>query len=198
LKKLRDLIKMVVVLTAICSGSALVLSYANQATRNAREYQLLKYVKEPSIKAVLSGYDNDPVVDRFSVKLGSDEKGKPLEKNVFPAKEGGNIIAFAYDSSASGYNGPIGVMVGLDMEGKITGIAIMTHAETPGLGARVVEPEFTKQFKGMTLTDDLNVSAAGGKIDGVSGATYSTKGVVDAVRKALELLPTVDKEVKGS
>jgi electron transport complex protein RnfG len=188
---------MVVVLTAICSCSALVLSYANQATKGAREYQLLKYVKEPSIKAVLSGYDNDPVVDRFAVELGKDEKGKPIAKNVFPAKKDGKVIAFAYDSSGSGYNGPIAVMVGLDMAGKIAGIAVMTHSETPGLGARVVEPEFTKQFKGMTLTNDLNVSSAGGKIDGVSGATYSSKGVVEAVRKALELLPTVDKEVKG-
>ena len=108
---MRDLIKMVVVLTVICSCSALMLSYANQATKEQREYQLLKYVKEPSIKAVLTKYDNDPIKDRITIDLGTDEKGKPVSKSVFPAKQGGQLKAMAYDAVTTGYNGPIEVMV---------------------------------------------------------------------------------------
>lgn len=192
---MRDLIKMVVVLTAICGTSGLVLSYTNKVTEAPREYQLLKYVKGPSIKAVLSGYDNDPIKDKIVLKMGKDEKGKPILKNVFPAKKGGQIVGLAYGSAATGYHGPIDVMVGFNPEGKVSGISIMTHTETPGLGARIVEPAFTKQFKGFTLTDDLNLSAKGGKIDSVSGATHSSEGTVEAVRKALELFPTIKKEV---
>ena len=189
---MRDLIKLVVVLTAICGTSGLVLSYTNKVTEAPREYQLLKYVKGPSIKAVLSGYDNDPIKDKIVLKMGKDEKGKPILKNVFPAKKGGQIVGLAYGSAATGYHGPIDVMVGFNPEGKVSGISIMTHTETPGLGARIVEPAFTKQFKGFTLTDDLNLSAKG---DSVSGATHSSEGTVEAVRKALELFPTIKKEV---
>lgn len=187
--------KMVVVLTVICGASGLVLSYTNKATKAPREYQLLKYVQEPSIKAVLSSYDNDPIKDRIILKIGKDEKGKSAEKIIFPAKKGGKIIGLAYSSAATGYHGPIDVMIGIDLSGKVSGIRIMTHTETPGLGARIVEPAFTKQFKGFTLSPDLNTAAKGGKINGVSGATHSSEAAVEAVRKALELFPKVKKEV---
>jgi len=192
---LRDFIKMVVILTAICGGSALVLAFTSQATKGHREYQLLKYVKEPSIKAVLKGYDNDPIKDRVVMEIGKDEKGKPVMLNIFPSRKGGKLIALAFGSSATGYHGPISVMVGIDNKGKLTGIGIMTHTETPGLGARVEEPKFTEQFGGLELSGKLALSTEGGKIDSVSGATLSSRGVVKAVRKALELYPRVKKEV---
>lgn len=194
---MRELVRMVVVLTVICACSALVLAYANQATKAQREYQLLKYVQEPSIKAVLSGfqYNNDPIKDRVVMKMGKNEKGNPSTKTIFPAKENGNVVAVAYGASATGYHGEIDVMVGVNMKGSVTGVSIMTHSETPGLGARVVEPAFTKQFKGLDLSPALQLSAQGGKVDAVSGASISSKGVVSAVRDALELFPKVKKEV---
>ncbi len=192
---MRDLIKMVVVLTAICAVAGLVLAYTNKATKPAREYQLLKYVTGPSIKEVLKGYDNDPIKDRVKMVLGKDEKGHPVTLAIFPAKHDGKTFAIAYATSAKGYHGQIEVMVGIDLSGKITGISIMTHTETPGLGARIVEKGFRDQFKGLTLSNQLNLSNDGGKIDGVSGATFSSRGVITAVRKALELFPKAKKEV---
>jgi electron transport complex protein RnfG len=189
------MLKMVIVLTAICGGSALVLSYANVATKERREYSILKYVQEPSIKAVLSGYDNDPIKDRIEMVMGKDEQGKPVKEFIFPAKKGGAFVAVAYSEAATGYHGPIEVMVGIRMDGSLSGISVMTHSETPGLGARVVEPGFTKQFEGLTLSPQLNLSGAGGSVDAVSGATTSSKGVVKAVRQALETFPKVKQEV---
>jgi electron transport complex protein RnfG len=186
---------MVVVLTLICGSSGLVLSFVNQATKSQREYQLLKYVKEPSIKAVLSGYDNDPIKDRIVMELGKDKKGNPVQKNIFPAKKDGKVIAVAYDSSATGYAGPIDVMVGVGAEGILTGISIMTHTETPGLGAKIVEPEFTDQFEGLGLSEDLKVQKDGGTIDSVSGATLSSRGVATAITEALKFFPKVKEEV---
>ena len=76
---MRDLIKMVVVLAVICTTSGVVLSYVNQATEAPREYQYIKFVQEPSMKAVLSDYDNDPIQDRVKLAMGEDEEGNPLE-----------------------------------------------------------------------------------------------------------------------
>lgn len=190
---MRDLIKMVVVLLVICTTSGVVLSYVNEATKAPREYQYIKFVQEPSIKAVLSDYDNDPVKERIKLAVGEDEEGNPIEIVVFPAKKGGETQAIAYSAAAKGYHDLIEVMVGVGPEGKLTGISIMTHTETPGLGARIVEPEFTDQFAGLDL-ETTKLSAEGGKVDTLSGATFSTVGVITAVGAALEQFPQIKKE----
>ena len=190
---MRDLIKMVVVLAVICTTSGVVLSYVNQATEEPREYQYIKFVQEPSMKAVLKGYTNDPIKDRTQVALGEDEEGNPIEVVVFLAKKDGETFAIAYGSKAKGYHDLIEVMVGVSPDGKLTGISIMSHTETPGLGARIVEPEFTEQFAGLDL-DTTKLSAEGGKVDTLSGATFSTVGVIAAVNKALEQFPQIKKE----
>ncbi len=190
---MRDLIKMVVVLLVICTTSGVVLSYVNEATIAPREYQYIKFVQEPSIKAVLSDYDNDPVKERIKLVLGEDEAGNPTEIVVFPAKKGGETQAVAYSAAAKGYHDLIEVMVGVGPEGNLTGISIMTHTETPGLGARIVEPEFTDQFAGLDL-ETTKLSAEGGKVDALSGATFSTVGVIAAVGAALEQFPQIKKE----
>ncbi len=190
---MRDLIKMVVVLAVICTTSGVVLSYVNEATEAPREYQYIKYVQEPSLKAVLSGYDNDPIKDRIRVPLGEDKQGNPVEKVIFPAKKDGETFAVAYSSVAKGYHDLIEVMVGVGPGGKLTGISIMSHTETPGLGARIVEPKFTDQFAGLDL-DTTKLSSEGGKVDALSGATFSTVGVITAVSAALEQFPEIKKE----
>lgn len=190
---MRDLIKMVVVLLVICTTSGVVLSYVNEATEEPREYQYIKFVQEPSLKAVLSDYDNDPVKERIKLVVGEDEEGNPIEIVVFPAKKGGKTQTIAYSAAAKGYHDLIEVMVGVGPEGKLTGISIMTHTETPGLGARIVEPEFTDQFAGLDL-DTTKLSAEGGQVDTLSGATSSTVGVITAVSAALEQFPQIKKE----
>ena len=190
---MRDLIKMVVVLLVICTTSGVVLSYVNEATKAPREYQYIKFVQEPSMQAVLSDFDNDPIKERLKVVVGEDGEGNPIEKVVFPAKKGGKTQAVAFSAAAKGYHDLIEVMVGVDPDGKLTGISIMTHTETPGLGARIVEPSFTDQFSGLDL-DTTKLSAEGGKVDTLSGATFSTVGVVTAVTEALKEFPKIKEE----
>ena len=86
-------------------------------------------------------------------------------------------------------------MVGITEDAKINGVSIMTHTETPGLGARVVEPRFTEQFKNMEMGGALNLVSKGGKVEGITGATLSSTGVVNAVRNALDEFPKIKKEV---
>jgi len=190
---LRDLIKMVVVLLVICTTSGVVLSYVNEATEEPREYSYIKFVQEPSMKAVLSDYDNDPIKERIKLAVGEDKEGNPVEVVVFPAKKGGKTEAIAYSAAAKGYHDLIEVMIGVNPNGTLTGISIMTHTETPGLGARIVESEFTDQFAGLDL-DTTKLAADGGKVDTLSGATFSTVGVIAAVSAALEQFPQIKKE----
>ncbi len=178
---MRDILKMVVVLTAICAVSGFLLAMVHGVTKGPIEYSRLKFVKEPAVKVVLADYDNDPIKDRISIPVGQDKRGRPLNLIVFPAKKGGKTIGVAFESIAGGYHGDIGVMVGVDVANKkLNGISIVSHTETPGLGALIIEPDFTASFKGKSMADELQID----DIAALSGATLSTKGVVAAVNKA--------------
>lgn len=191
---MRDLVKMVVVLLVICTFSGVALSYVHQVTEEPRQYSYVKFVQEPSMKALLSGYENDPIKDRIQLALGEDERGKPINKIVLPAKKDGKIFAAAYGASAMGYIDVIEVMVGFKPDGEVIGISIMTNIETPGLGSRISESEFTEQFTGIDLETN-KLSPEGGKIDAISGATNSSIGVIKAVNLALQQFPQIQKEV---
>lgn len=184
---MRDIVKMAVVLTLIAAVSGLVLSLVYNATKGPIEYQLIKFVKEPAVKKVLTGYDNDPVMDRKKITIGTDEKGKPIELIAFPAKKAGNTFAVALEGKGKGFHGLIGVMVGVGKDGTLLDIGITSHSETPGVGSRVAETSFTDQFKGRTKTPIT--------VDAISGATYSSKGVMAAVNQAIGYVTTFRKEI---
>ena len=185
---MRDIIRMIVVLTLIGAASGLTLSAIYGLTKAPIEYQTIKFVKEPAVKKVLTGYDNDPILDRTTITVGADERGKPIELVVFPAKKDGETFAVAIEGHGRGYHGTIGVMVGVSKHGEITDIGITSHSETPGIGSRVTEDTFTGRFQGRPITGEIQV-------DGISGATYSSKGVMSAVNEAVGYVTEFKKEL---
>jgi electron transport complex protein RnfG len=85
-------------------------------------------------------------------------------------------------------------MVGYDLAlNKLTGIQVISHKETPGVGSRVSEDQFTKRFKGLDVASKFAPKNEGGDIDAISGATWSSKGVLEAVRKSVALYPEIKK-----
>ena len=97
-------------------------------------------------------------------------------------------------SGRRGYGGPVPVLVGLDLAGRIVGIKVASAAEglkeTPGLGLKATEDWFAKQFVGLDSTAALKKD--GGTIDAISGATITSRaaarGVAEAIRKYSEHL----------
>ncbi len=95
----------------------------------------------------------------------------------------------------TGYSSTIKTMVGVDQQGVITGVKILSQQETPGLGAKVeeilygeTEPWFTRQFKGKTASDNIRVATAGGNIDSITGATISSRTVTNSINRGLAQL----------
>jgi electron transport complex protein RnfG len=184
---MREMVSMVVVLALICGLSALVLATLKQATANRIEEQVLTYVQGPALEQVLPGHDNDPIAQRKKFRL----PGRELPVTVFPARKDGELVAVALETMGKGYAGDIGVMVGFDMgDDTLTGIGITTMKETPGVGTAVAKHGFTGQFRDHPL-QNLQLAANGGSIDAVSGATYSSQGAMEAVRKAADLYTTL-------
>lgn len=185
---MRNIVRMIVVLTLIGAASGLALSIVYKWTKVSIEYQIIKFVKEPAVKKVLTGYDNDPLVDRTTIVVGTDERGNPVELVIFPAKKDGETFAVAIEGKGKGLYGLIGVMVGISKDGALLDIGITSHLETPGIGSKVEEASFTDQFKGLSTKKAL-------KVDGISGATYSSKGVMSAVTQAIGYVNKFKEEI---
>ena len=117
----------------------------------------------------------------------SAQGGKLVE--LYPMTNGGADAGYVMKISASGSQGSIVMMVGVDANKAITGISVVSHSETSGIGTKVVENKpnaagtpVLDQFIGMSGAGSLVV---GSNITAVSGATVSTKGITMGANAAL-------------
>lgn len=187
-----EMIKMVIVLSLICGISGVTLASLRDVTHTRIEEQVLTYVQSPALKQVMGEHDNDPIKDRREFTV----PGTGEHITLFPAMKDGRLVGVALETAGKGYGGDIGVMVGFSLEQQaFSGIGITTMKETPGLGARVAKHGFTAQFKGHSF-ENMKLSSAGGDVDAVSGATISSTGTVNAVRKALEIFNSLKPEIE--
>lgn len=188
---MNEMIKMVVVLSLICGISGVTLASLRDVTHLRIEEQVLTYVQSPAINQVIGDHDNDPVKDRHSFKVAATGE----EVMVFPAMKDGRLKGIAFETSAKGFGGNIGVMVGFSIDSEaFSGIGITTMKETPGVGTRVANHGFTSQFRGHSFKQ-VDLKSRGGDVDGVSGATISSTGTVNAVRKALDIFNSIKSEI---
>ncbi len=152
---MKEMLRMILVLSLICGLSGLTLATVRQATSERIEEQVLTMFRTGP-PADFTDYDNNPVKDRKTFDLPDG----PI--TVFPAIKNGKLTGIAFERFGKGYGGPIGIMVGFSTDGtRLEGIGITTMKETPGLGARIVEPDFRTQFKGHA-TQNINLKNRAG------------------------------------
>lgn len=170
--------KMVLILTIIAAFAAFVLSFVYSSTKDKIAEAYRREFLRALVK-VLPKYDNEP-----------DKDIKTIDgKDVYIAKNNGQIVAYAVKTTSSkGYGGDIDVLLGVSFDGKITGIEIIKHAETPGLGTKIESEDFKESFKGLTVNDKISVKKDGGIIDQFSGATISPRAVSEAVSLGLKFI----------
>jgi electron transport complex protein RnfG len=178
---------MMLVLTVVIAACGGGLSLVNIATKDQIEYQKLKNIREPALKKILSGYTNDPITDRKEIVVGKDERGQEIKRPVFYAKKDGKVISVALEAYGSGYEGPVGVMIAFDPdEDKLEGIAVTTHSDTPSVGGQVKrDPGFAAQFEDKSI--DQSFAPGSGTVDVLTGATFTSHGVMKAVEKGIEI-----------
>lgn len=90
-----------------------------------------------------------------------------------------------------GYGGEMKMLVGLDKEGKVTGAKVLETSETPGLGTKIENPDFIAKYIGKSKT--VALTKDGGEIDGITGATISSRAFTAGVNKAFEIF----EQIKG-
>ncbi len=113
----------------------------------------------------------------------------PIVKAVYEGKGAdGKTAGYCVKAEPNGYGGAISMMVGVDGEGVVRGVKIITMSETPGLGARAKEPEFTGGYEGKSGEIKVKKSGTPGdsEISAISGATITSKAVTEGVNAAIE------------
>jgi electron transport complex protein RnfG len=193
---MRELIKMVVVLTVLAAFSGGLLAGLRNGTAAQIEKQQLEFVKGPAIKKILEGASNDPIADRFKILDGD------VERSFFVGKFDDKANTVAFESLGKGYGGDVGLMVAVNLDtDKIVGIEVTTHSETPGLGAMAKDdPAFVSQFKGFSIFEPVKVTNDGGQVNALSGATITSRAVckatTDAEKIYKRLKPQLSEKIK--
>ena len=188
---MREMLSMIVVLTVLTAVSGGLLAAVKVKTEPQIEEQVLKFQKAPAIKAIFADATNDPIKERFNVKA------EDTELQVFPSTLADGIKAVAFEAKGGAYGGPIGLMVGVNLDtDEIIAVRVTTHAETPGIGSRAKEDlSFVGQFAGMSMASNFDIKGRGGDIDAMSGATVTSAGVSQAAVAAQDLYKKLKPEI---
>ena len=157
----------ILALTVVVFLSVAVLSGMDSFTRDTIQYQ-----KELKIQRMLNQLFPEMTDYAF------DESTE-----IYTISSDDTKIGYAFLGVGVGYGGNIDVVVGMENKTTVKGIAVIAHAETPGLGDKILLPNFTDKFVGLD-TGEINLTRDGGKVDAITGATISSRAVVDGVRNA--------------
>jgi len=150
---------------------------------------------DKSFKKIFPEYDNQPEKEVIFI---DDPKDKSLSQKceyqlnkgclIYPVKKKCALLGFALIwQTDKGYKGPIKLMVGISPEQEILGLDILSHNETPNLGAKISTEEFQNQFLKRTLKNTKwMIEKDGGDIKAITGASFSSRAVTSALKEVLE------------
>ena len=139
-----------------------------------------------AIQEVLPEMEGSPAVVELTDEMTAAASGAGATiTEAYEAQAGGSVIGYALKIVASGSQGNIEMMVGVDAEGAVTGVSIVKNSETSGIGSKVMSNEngVLDQFIGKSAAD--GTLSVGKNVDAISGATVSSRGVTTGVNAAL-------------
>lgn len=172
-------------------GAALVGLTFIQTEDDIRYNEKLTLLKKLNNIIPAQSYDNDLLLDTITLKpntlLGTKE-----ESLAYRARKNNQNIAVVFSSIApNGYNGPIHLLIGINANGQLSGVRVVKHRETPGLGdvVSISHSNWILGFDGKSLSQPnehgWKVKRDGGIFDQFTGATITPRAVVKAVHNAL-------------
>jgi len=186
-----------VVGAGLLSGAYTLTRPAIEITEQAEKLALISQTLPPG------SFDNDLVGDArplpVDALLGLKRPGLS-----YVARKGGQATAVVLEAAApDGYAGEIRLLVGIHADGRIAGVRVTAHRETPGLGdtIEIAKNRWITQFDGHSLDDtpdkDWQVRKDGGRFDYMAGATITPRAVVKATHKALQYFAAHRDELLG-
>jgi len=188
---------MVVTLVVVTGIAAAALGFVYDFTKEPIEAAKLKAQTE-AITQVLPEFDELGT----SYKILAEENGDSLE--VFPAFKNGERVGTAIKTyTKKGFSGFISVMAGIDKNGNFSGYSVLEHAETPGLGSKMLTWFKTDKGNQNVIgknpeSTNFTVSKDGGDIDAITASTISSRAFLDALTRAYTAYENDDKNTGDS
>lgn len=174
------------VLGGFAAVATLLLALAHGLTREpiaARAQEDLQASLAQVVPAAL--HDNNPATD--TTVLARD--GQPV--TVYRARRAGQVVGVAFELRSRGYAGDIRILLGVGADGRLLGVRVLQHRETPGLGDKIEAGRsgWIGRFAGLSLGQppeaEWAVKKDGGRFDQFAGATITPRAVVVGVRDGL-------------
>ena len=172
----KGVLKPAIILLLICGVAAGLLGVVASVTAGPIAYQNELATTNALAEVLPEGKSFDPIEMTDDLKTGT-------VASAYDAKnDAGETIGYVVEVTPSGFGGTIDIMVGVDLEGKVTGISILSMSESPGLGANASQESFRSQFVG--LSAPIAVTKDGGTIVALTSATITSRAVSNGVTDA--------------
>ncbi|MDR0444049.1 MAG: RnfABCDGE type electron transport complex subunit G [Treponema sp.] len=183
---MKNMLKLGIVLSLFAAAACVMLAFVYEFTKKDIELNTVKAEN----KIMESLFDDDTV--RFNPVSGivSGDERVVIQK-AWEAVKNGETIGAVLQLSRAGYGGPVITMVGVSVNETITGVRIMDHKETPGLGANAASPKyFVNREKGITfygqfekkkVTDPFTIN---NDVEAITASTITSTAVSDSVKAA--------------
>jgi electron transport complex protein RnfG len=191
-KQKSSIVKDAVALFLITLIAGALLGLVNQITKEPIAKSELA-AKEEAYKVVFTKGDKFAENKEIDKKLnGAEFDGAEISEILEVQDKSGKAMGYVCSLVAKeGYGGDINFTIGVDTSGKMTGLSVLSHSETAGLGANCTEKDFTKQFVGLQGPDVAYTKegkSADNEFDALSGATITTKALTKAINAGLGFL----------
>jgi len=196
-RDIKEMLKDANILFLITLIAGLVLGFVYELTKEPIRLQEEKAIQE-ACQAVFADaanlglvFQEENYVPDAAKQTELAQKGVEIGTVYAAVTKGGEVYGYVVESTTKeGYGGNIVLYVGITNEGTVSGVSILEIAETPGLGMNA-EAVLVPQFKGVQTTEFTYTktgSTAENEIDAISGATITTKAIVNAVNGALRVV----------
>lgn len=186
------IIKDAVALFVITLVAGLLLGVVNQVTKEPIAASQLKAKNEAYEKVFLENHvfeENPEITEKLQ---GNSFQGAEIAEVLEAKDEQGNVAGYVMNLLAKeGYGGDIAIVAGVQKDGKLTGISVLSHSETAGLGAKCTEESFTSQFDGLqgpVISYSKTGKSSENEFDAISGATITSSAVMKGINAGLEFL----------
>ncbi len=185
---MKEIVKPIAVLAAICLVVTALLAYINSVTAPIIADADAKAEAKAVQEVLADGQDFETVY-----KKGADDNKltAALPAEVTTVYKANNGAGYVFRLETKGYGGTISLMCGIKADGSIESTQTLTHSETSGIGSKVVDNEsgYRERYVGKTAADYDGV-------DAVTGATISSKAYKKAVKAAFEAFEAATKEAQ--
>lgn len=180
----------VCILTIVCT---VTLLFVHELTKE-RISENIRIEKLKMLNTVMtSDFDNNIYQDIKTIHYINNQK-EEVSTDVYRARRSDSPVGVIFiPFSTTGYNGKIDLAIGILYDGTLSGVQVLTHHETENLGADVHHEKsdwlkiFSRQSLDITPLEKWKIRADGGNFDQLSGATITSRSVINAIRDSLEL-----------